>query len=189
VSSSPINFQTVGKFRDIVSLKKEDAAMTFSGHKCEAFVEFKEGTWEVVTPDDCGFKMTIGGVDYKLLQFHFHNAEHTVNYAYMPLEVHLVHQSVEDKDQILVLSTFFAPGATSEFFENLQKGQENANPDKPDLATKNMINAYDVLPKDMAFWHYVGSLTTPPCQTREGASVQWYVPSFPTYSLLPGPFP
>jgi carbonic anhydrase len=45
----------------------------------EGEVEFKEGTWEVVVPDDCEFSVTINGTVYKMAQFHFHNAEHTVN--------------------------------------------------------------------------------------------------------------
>lgn len=45
----------------------------------EGEVEFKEGTWEVVWPDECEFKVTVNGTSYKMAQFHFHNAEHTVN--------------------------------------------------------------------------------------------------------------
>ncbi len=42
-------------------------------------MEFKEGTWEVVVADECDFKLTLNGSTYKLAQFHFHNAEHTIN--------------------------------------------------------------------------------------------------------------
>ena len=45
----------------------------------EGEVEFKEGTWEVVVADECDFKLTLNGSTYKLAQFHFHNAEHTIN--------------------------------------------------------------------------------------------------------------
>jgi len=185
--SSPINFQTFGKIRDMVTIKKEEGAMTFSGHKCDAKIEFKEGTWEVVVPADCGFKMTVGGAEYKLLQFHFHNAEHTVNYAYMPLEVHMVHQKVDDEDDILVLGTFLSPGAASQFFDSLETDQQNADAEHPDLDTKHKINAFDILSKDLAYWHYQGSLTTPPCQKKVGAHVKWYVSSLPP-SLHPSFF-
>ena len=37
------------------------------------------------------------------------------------------------------------------------------------------INPYDLLPKNKAYWHYTGSLTTPPCQLpTAGFNVQWY---------------
>jgi len=173
----------------MVTIKKEEGAMTFSGHKCDAKIEFKEGTWEVVVPADCGFKMTVGGAEYKLLQFHFHNAEHTVNYAYMPLEVHLVHQKMDDESDILVLSTFLSPGGASQFFDSLQTDQQNADAEHPDLATKHKINAYNILPKDLAYWHYLGSLTTPPCQTKVGAHVKWYVSSLPPRFLPPSLHP
>jgi hypothetical protein len=45
----------------VQQIGKEEGAMTFSGHKCDGDVEFKEGTWELVIPKDCEFKMTING--------------------------------------------------------------------------------------------------------------------------------
>ncbi|TFJ81946.1 hypothetical protein NSK_006614 [Nannochloropsis salina CCMP1776] len=182
---SPINIQTVGT--TLTTMDKADGTMSFSGHTCEAFIEFKEGTWEVVIPDTCTFQAKIGGTDYKLLQFHFHNAEHSINFSYMPLEVHLVHAKVDSPKDIAVLSVFLAPGASSTFFEALQANDAQADPDHPDLATKNKINAYDILPEDHSFWHYVGSLTTPPCQTEKGQSVNWYLfktPNTLSYSQL-----
>jgi carbonic anhydrase len=109
-----------------------------------------------------------------MLQFHFHNAEHTVNYAYMPLEVHMVHQNVNDEDDILVLGTFLGPGAASPFFKDLESAG-NADPNNADVLAKTNINAYDLLPKDLSYWHYKGGLTTPPCQKKKGRYVKWYV--------------
>lgn len=53
------------------------------------------------------------------------------------------------------------------------------------MLTNNKINAYDVLPKDLSYWHYEGSLTTPPCQTKTGGKVLWYVFQNPATISLP----
>ena len=49
---------------------------------------------------------------------------------------------------------------------------ENADPTKPKVLMGSQINAYDILPKNLAYWHYRGSLTTPPCQKKIGSHVK-----------------
>lgn len=115
-----------------------------------------------------GSKLNVEGVDYPLLQFHFHHpSEHTVNGVAFPLEMHLVHKA--------------ADGSLAVVGVLIKSGAENA-PLKPlfsalpataagTLNTADLINPADLLPADKTYFKYAGSLTTPPCS--EG--VKWHV--------------
>lgn len=78
-----------------------------------------------------------------------------------------------------------APGAQNAFFRDLEQDQDNADPNKPKVLTKNKINTYDILPSNLAYWHYEGSLTTPPCQKKIGKNVLWYVFKTPATLSFP----
>lgn len=106
---------------------------------------------------DAGSSVTVSGIVYNLLQFHFHAvAEHLVNgYAY-PMEMHLVHQEVgkSGTDGLLVVGRFIdiAPVGTAAldpFFG----------------ALPSSISDYDLntlIPGNLSTWRYTGSLTTSP---------------------------
>lgn len=119
---------------------------------------------------DAGSKVTIGGKDFDLLQFHFHaHSEHTLagKPAY-PAELHLVHKSADGK--LAVLGVFIAEGkenaALAKVFANLP-----AKAGPPILVADAKVEAAKILPANLAMWRYDGSLTTPPCS--EG--VKWHV--------------
>ena len=108
------------------------------------------------------------GEKYALKQIHFHeSAEHTMNGVRYPMVIHMVH--VSDKNHYAVFAVMVKEGNNSapfNFLESylpLEKGQTKPVNTSFDL-TKN-------LPKDKAYYSYVGSLTTPPC--TEG--VNWFV--------------
>jgi carbonic anhydrase len=112
--------------------------------------------------------LTLDGVDYELVQFHFHTAsEHRVNGRGYDMELHLVHAAADGSNA--VIGVFLKRGTTSgdlaPIFENL--------PD--DLNVRHPLNqAFDpktFLPKSDVHIRYLGSLTTPPCS--EG--VKWVV--------------
>ncbi|WP_419768040.1 carbonic anhydrase [Arcobacter sp.] len=109
------------------------------------------------------------GKKFKLLQFHFHSkSEHTVNGEYYPLELHLVHQA--EDGELGVVGVFFKLGDYNSSLQKVLKfmpkdaGAKNAS-------DKFSINPNDFLPKDRGYYHYLGSLTTPPCTQI----VEWYV--------------
>lgn len=116
---------------------------------------------------DAGSKISLSGSDYDLKQFHFHSpSEHILNGRNYPLEMHFVHQNASG---ITVVGVFFTQGAAN---PSLQTIWDNA----PKTVSTNtvaglMINANDFLPKDLKYFAYKGSLTTPPC--TEG--VNWMV--------------
>jgi len=114
-------------------------------------------------------KAVIGGKEFSLVQFHFHEgSEHTVDGKRHPMELHLVHQS--EVGELAVIGVFMDIGEPNEaiktIFDNMptQAGEQ-----KTDDSIK--INATDLLPDRRGYYHYLGSLTTPPCTQI----VEWYV--------------
>jgi carbonic anhydrase len=112
-----------------------------------------------------GSSIKIGEKQYELLQFHFHDpSEHTVDGKVYPIEGHLVHKSEDGK--LAVVGIFLKEGKPNDFIEALwshipeQKGEK--------VVHGVSINASVLPPGDKSYYHYVGSLTTPPC--TEGVS-------------------
>jgi carbonic anhydrase len=118
---------------------------------------------------DNGSKLTENGVDYSLLQVHFHApSEHVMKAEHHPLEAHFVHKSADGV--LSVLGVFIDEGA-----ENAALGKVIAHMPK-DVAEAKAIAGVDIdvnelLPQDRSIYRYQGSLTTPPCS--EG--VNWHV--------------
>ncbi|MCP3144414.1 carbonic anhydrase [Pyxidicoccus xibeiensis] len=123
---------------------------------------------------DVGSTVTLGANEYKLKQFHFHTpSEHTKNGVQYPLELHLVHTDVNG-NAALVVGVLIQTGATNaalfNAFQHLPKHQGEAS-----APVGALINASALLPHNKSFFHYAGSLTTPPCS--EG--LKWYVMKHP----------
>jgi carbonic anhydrase len=117
-----------------------------------------------------GEKLTVGGKAYALLQFHFHApSEHTVDGEHFPMEMHFVHQA--DDGALAVAGVLVEEGAPNPGIAPLW-AQLAAAPGTETTVELRAEFAEPVFPDvGSGFYHYVGSLTTPPCS--EG--VQWYV--------------
>ena len=112
-------------------------------------------------------KSTINGKDYKLLQFHYHTlSEHTVNGKHYPMEVHLV-QKNNDKDYA-VIGVMFKEGKENAL---LKKYLDKFPKKKGTYKSGESFDLNQLLPADKSYYHYKGSLTTPPCSEI----VSWYV--------------
>ncbi len=105
---------------------------------------------------------------YHLQQIHFHEpSEHTINGIRYPIEIHLVHKN--SGKNFTVLSILGEEGTKSQVFESLesflplQVGEEKEIHQSFDLTT--------LFPKNMDFYSYSGSLTTPPCTEN----VNWVI--------------
>ncbi len=113
--------------------------------------------------------MRIGGQVYKLLQFHFHSlSENAYQGHNSAMEVHLVHKSAQG--ELAVVGVFIEEGKHNPFIQKLwdnlpaSVGHESA-------LNHLQVNAADLLPANGSYYHWSGSLTTPPCS--EG--VMWYM--------------
>ena len=120
-----------------------------------------------------GSYAVIGGKKYDLLQFHFHGpSENTIDGKAYPLEAHLVHKS--EDGQLAVIGIVFKEGKKNSFIQKIWDNIPNKT--GHEMTYKGLsLNANDLLPSDKAYYHFSGSLTTPPCS--EGVS--WNVMATP----------
>ena len=118
-------------------------------------------------PPSQAASLTVDGVQYNLLQFHWHtSSEHEVNGLKYPLEMHFVHQSAGGT--LLVVGVFIKPGTSQ---RELKKIFSHLPQDAEDTKTVESFNLNKILPKKKTSFRYAGSLTTPPF--TEG--VKWVV--------------
>jgi carbonic anhydrase len=113
-----------------------------------------------------GSFVTIDGQKFELLQFHFHApSEHTVKGAFYDMEMHLVHKN--DRGDLAVVGVFMKKGKANKVIEALWNNLPKEI-DKENTVDGLSVNASGLLPADTKYYHYYGSLTTPPCS--EGVS-------------------
>ncbi|ONI46444.1 hypothetical protein AN641_00090 [Candidatus Epulonipiscioides gigas] len=102
---------------------------------------------------------------FSLDQIHFHSpSEHTINGVYSDVEAHFVHKSEDGR--LAVIGVLFNVGEENSAFETMLDEIEDE-----DLTNGFEMQVSELLPEDLAFYHYIGSLTTPPLSEN----VEWYV--------------
>jgi carbonic anhydrase len=120
-----------------------------------------------------GSYIELDGGRYDLLQFHFHHpSEETIAGEHTDMVVHLVHRSPHGALSVVGVLMKAGPGEPailSRIWEHLP-----AHAGETD-ATDVQIALSELLPADHHFYHYTGSLTTPPCTE----DVVWNVMAFP----------
>jgi carbonic anhydrase len=145
------------------------ATIQHKGHTIE--VEVEEGT----------SSLYLGDARWDLVQFHFHvGSEHSINGEHAPAEMHMVHRN--ELGDLAVVGVFVLPAEDGEipledpFDFILANAPAEAGPavEYEDV----LFNPSDLFDTSAAYWHYDGSLTTPPCS--EGVS--WYVLSEATFT-------
>lgn len=115
-----------------------------------------------------GSFVTFNGNTYQLVQFHFHvPSEHTINGKSWPMNVHMVHKNESGK--LLVVEVLFNAGNKNEELAKIFAVMPKAEGELKD--DKVSVDASKLLPAKISYYHYDGSLTTPPC--TEG--VAWFV--------------
>lgn len=115
-----------------------------------------------------GSMMTFNGQKYELVQFQFHTpSEHWVDGRQAAMEMQIVHVTPDVNRSLAIVGVFFVEGPENPFLSKFW----HQMPDKPgpEIASEIVINAADVLPRNLRYYQYDGSLTTPPC--TEG--VKW----------------
>jgi len=122
---------------------------------------------------DEGSTLEIDGIRYPLVQFHLHSlGEHTLAGDHTPMELHLVHKDAAGR--IAVVGVMIVEGVVNPAYEPIlshlpvEEGDEQAFPDV-------VADAEALLPFDQSYYHYSGSLTTPPCTEK----VDWVVMAAP----------
>lgn len=136
---------------------------------CNGTIVLRNNTWEIdFLEPKCAVK-TFQNTTWYLNNMHIHNAEHTIDGEYMPVEVHYVHKD-STEENVMVISLFVIGTSTFFYHPLLSLFEEN----NKDTVLQN-IPPYTLMTRDPSYWHYRGSLTTPPCQTSNHSIVQWFV--------------
>lgn len=119
-------------------------------------------------------KITVDGVDYNVLQFHFHSpSEHEVGGVLADAEFHIVHKAADGT--LAVVGLLLKGGATENaaYKTVLEQFATTTGHENVEQTPGTAIDLNTLLPDaaDRTTYRYTGSLTTPPC--TEG--VKWFV--------------
>ena len=158
---SPINLESDKEYL------KTTEPILFTQPYCNGTIVQKNNTWEVDFVQDEKCSVSISNHTWSLHNFHIHNAEHTINSEYYPLEIHYVHT---DSDNHLMVMALFVSGSTKMIYEPLLNVfRQNST------VSLNRIDPYSIIQENPSYWNYQGSLTTPPCQVSNDSHVDWFV--------------
>ena len=113
--------------------------------------------------------LSIGDKRYQLTQFHFHRpSEEFIHGKPYPMEIHLMHQASDGQvaGVVVLLKTGSANAMVQQLWDHMLKTEGK----EQEIAGVE-VNPASLLPRDLAYYSYVGSITAPPC--TEG--VAWVV--------------
>ncbi len=158
---SPINI----RLDKLVKLAGKDFSLSYltaaneivnNGHSIQ--INIKDGSF-----------LTINGFKYSLKQFHVHTpSENMIDDKSYPMEAHFVHISKEGKIAVIAVIFDIAENKNVIIDKILSSSPQLGNKEDFNL-TKEEILA--LIPNTKRYYHFKGSLTTPPC--TEG--VEWFV--------------
>ncbi|CZQ96258.1 alpha-carbonic anhydrases signature [Trichococcus palustris] len=119
-----------------------------------------------------GGQALIAGRSFELTQFHLHSpSEHTLDGEHFPIELHFVHKAQDGR--LAVIAVFFKEGTANAAFETIL---DDVKANEGTAAASGIsLNVTELLPANKSYYHYLGSLTTPPLTEN----VEWYVMANP----------
>jgi len=166
-TQSPVQIRDFGTAGDNVESYDIGEINTFSG---DTTVAQEQNNGHNVVVYGSGY-ITGGplpfGDEYPLVQFHWHTpSEHTLNGVRFPMEMHMVHTNVHSGDTA-VIGIFIDIGDQNDWLEEFFA----VLPAEVGSVNVTDFNSYGSLPTSGSYYHYMGSLTTPPCTEY----VRWLV--------------
>jgi carbonic anhydrase len=116
-----------------------------------------------------GSYIQVGDKRYMLKQFHFHRpSEEEINGKAYEMSLHLVH--ADEQGNLAVVAVLLKRGTDNplihELWSDLPKEKEHE-----EQLDNVQINVKALLPRDLGYYTFSGSLTTPPCTEN----VTWFV--------------
>ena len=111
-----------------------------------------------------GSKIRIDGQPYDLVQFHFHRpSEEHIDGKPSAMVIHFVHKNMAG--ELAVLAVMLREGNENPGIKTLWAHAPKK--EGPEFTPEGvMFNPTNLLPREMDFFHYDGSLTTPPCKEK-----------------------
>jgi carbonic anhydrase len=120
-----------------------------------------------------GSFITVGGKKYALKQFHFHlPSEEKINGKSYEMVVHLVHAN--EDGELAVVAVLLQKGENNPLVHQLWNHLPTEE-GKEESLNSVQIDVAGLLPADLGYYTFSGSLTTPPCSEN----VTWFVLKHP----------
>ncbi len=158
LNQSPINIEQ--------TVKAALEPLNFSYNTLIQAIENKGHTIQVDFAQ--GGELQLDGDSFVLKQFHLHSpSENLIKGKSYPLEIHFVHANA--KGELAVVSMMFEQGQANPMLERMWKRLPKKQGEKVVLKTPQPVS--QMLPKNLDYYRFSGSLTTPPCS--EG--VRWLI--------------
>jgi carbonic anhydrase len=110
---------------------------------------------------DAGSSLEFDGKTYDLVQFHFHTpSEHLLDGVTYPMEMHLVHAEHGHPERFLVIGVLFKEGNPNALIDTVLADTPRTAGASTDKDVQ--LDASSVFKPGEGYFHYDGSLTTPP---------------------------
>ncbi len=110
---------------------------------------------------DAGSSLEFDGISYDLQQFHFHTpSEHLLDGVTYPMEMHLVHTEHGHPERFLVIGVLFKEGDPNGLLDTLLGDVPRRAGESVDVDAE--LDASSIFKPGEGYFHYAGSLTTPP---------------------------
>jgi len=105
--------------------------------------------------------VVIRGMRYELIQFHFHApSEERINFRNFSMVAHFVHKNAEGR--LAVIGVLLDAGGANPAMDHLWAHLPLSKGDTVEPKTA-LVDLMQLLPKERAYFQFIGSLTTPPC--------------------------
>ncbi|RMG91875.1 MAG: carbonic anhydrase family protein [Zetaproteobacteria bacterium] len=165
-SQSPINIETA----KVVKKGLQPIEIHYSEAKAVKGKVLNNGHTIKVETENGGY-IVANGKRFDLLQFHFHSpSENQVDGKPYDMVAHFVHKAKDG--QLAVIAVMFEKGKSN---AALRKVWKKMPKEVGESAGYRGLNLNAILPKDRSYYHFTGSLTTPPCSEN----VEWFVLKHP----------
>ena len=140
-------------------------------------LEYKTGSKSIINNGhtvqvniEDGSALMIDNVAYKLKQFHFHvPSENNIKGDKFPMEAHFVHAT--DDGKLAVVAVMFTEGAENPVLAKIWKRLPSLKAGETVKCELSADEVKNLMPKNKAYYKFMGSLTTPPCSEN----VKWHV--------------